>query len=27
VIMAIAVVLTQAIRWVERAAFPWRLGR
>ena len=27
VIMAIAVVLTQAIRWVERTAFPWRLGQ
>ena len=27
VIMAIAVVLTQAIRWAERAAFPWRLGQ
>jgi len=26
VIMAIAVVLTQAIRFAERAAFPWRLG-
>ena len=27
VIMAIAVVLTQVIRWVERTAFPWRLGQ
>jgi ABC-type nitrate/sulfonate/bicarbonate transport system permease component len=27
VIMAIAVVLTQAIRWIERTAFPWRLGQ
>ena len=26
VIMAIAVALTQAIRFAERAAFPWRLG-
>ena len=27
VIMAIAVVLTEGIRWAERAAFPWRLGQ
>lgn len=27
VIMAIAVALTEAIRWIERAAFPWRIGQ
>jgi ABC-type nitrate/sulfonate/bicarbonate transport system permease component len=27
VIMVIAVVLTESIRWAERAAFPWRLGQ
>ncbi len=27
VIMAIAVVLTEGIRWAERAAFPWRVGQ
>jgi len=27
VIMAIAVVLTEGIRWAERAAFPWRIGQ
>jgi NitT/TauT family transport system permease protein len=27
VIMVIAVVLTEGIRWAERAAFPWRLGQ
>ena len=27
VIMAIAVVLTEGIRWAERVAFPWRLGQ
>jgi ABC-type nitrate/sulfonate/bicarbonate transport system permease component len=27
VIMIIAVVLTEGIRWAERAAFPWRVGR
>jgi ABC-type nitrate/sulfonate/bicarbonate transport system permease component len=26
-IMAIAVVLTEGIRWAERAAFPWRVGQ
>jgi NitT/TauT family transport system permease protein len=26
-VMAIAVVLTEGIRWAERAAFPWRVGR
>lgn len=26
-VMAIAVVLTEGIRWAERAAFPWRIGR
>ena len=26
-IMAIAVVLTEGIRWAERAAFPWRIGQ
>jgi taurine transport system permease protein len=25
-VMAIAVVLTEGIRWAERAAFPWRAG-
>ena len=27
VIMIIAVILTEGIRWAERAAFPWRVGR
>src|SRR4029078_7260976 len=27
VVMVIAVVLTEGIRWMERAAFPWRVGR
>jgi NitT/TauT family transport system permease protein len=27
VIMVIAVILTEGIRWAERAAFPWRAGR
>jgi ABC-type nitrate/sulfonate/bicarbonate transport system permease component len=27
VIMVIAVALTQAIRWAEQSAFPWRLGQ
>ena len=26
-IMAIAIVLTEGIRWAERAAFPWRIGQ
>ena len=26
-VMVIAVVLTESIRWAERAAFPWRSGR
>ena len=26
-IMVIAVVLTEGIRWAERAAFPWRIGQ
>lgn len=26
-IMMIAVVLTEAVRWAERAAFPWRAGQ
>jgi ABC-type nitrate/sulfonate/bicarbonate transport system permease component len=26
-VMAIAVVLTEGIRWAERAAFPWRIGQ
>jgi taurine transport system permease protein len=26
-VMVIAVVLTEGIRWAERAAFPWRNGR
>lgn len=26
-IMVIAVVFTEGIRWAERAAFPWRVGR
>jgi taurine transport system permease protein len=26
-VMVIAVVLTEGIRWAERAAFPWRVGR
>jgi len=27
VIMAIAVALTEGVRWAERAAFPWRIGQ
>jgi NitT/TauT family transport system permease protein len=27
VVMAIAVVFTEGIRWTERAAFPWRIGQ
>src|SRR5215510_11543786 len=27
VVMAIAVVMTEGIRWAERAAFPWRASR
>jgi NitT/TauT family transport system permease protein len=27
VIMVIAVIMTEGIRWAERAAFPWRVGR
>jgi NitT/TauT family transport system permease protein len=27
VVMIIAVVLTEGIRWTERAAFPWRAGQ
>jgi len=27
VIMVIAVLLTEGIRWAERAAFPWRVGQ
>jgi ABC-type nitrate/sulfonate/bicarbonate transport system permease component len=27
VIMIIAVVLTEGIRWTERTAFPWRTGQ
>ena len=27
VIMALAVALTEGIRWAERAAFPWRVGQ
>ena len=27
VIMVIAVVMTEGIRWAERAAFPWRAGQ
>jgi NitT/TauT family transport system permease protein len=27
VIMAIAIALTEGIRWAERAAFPWRIGQ
>jgi ABC-type nitrate/sulfonate/bicarbonate transport system permease component len=27
VIMVIAVVMTEGIRWAERAAFPWRVGQ
>jgi NitT/TauT family transport system permease protein len=27
VIMVIAVILTEGIRWAERAAFPWRAGQ
>jgi NitT/TauT family transport system permease protein len=27
VIMVIAVVLTEGVRWAERTAFPWRAGR
>jgi ABC-type nitrate/sulfonate/bicarbonate transport system permease component len=26
-VMVIAVVLTEGIRWAERAAFPWRAGQ
>ena len=26
-VMVIAVVLTEGIRWAERAAFPWRVGQ
>ena len=26
-VMVIALVLTEGIRWAERAAFPWRVGR
>ncbi len=26
IIMVIAVLLTEGIRWAERAAFPWRVG-
>ena len=26
-VMAIAVAMTEGIRWAERAAFPWRTGR
>ncbi len=26
IIMVIAVILTEGIRWAERAAFPWRVG-
>jgi hypothetical protein len=25
--MVIAVLLTEGIRWAERAAFPWRVGQ
>jgi hypothetical protein len=24
--MVIAVMLTESVRWAERAAFPWRAG-
>ena len=27
VIMIIAVIFTEGIRWAERAAFPWRAGQ
>jgi ABC-type nitrate/sulfonate/bicarbonate transport system permease component len=27
VIMVIAVIMTEGIRWAERAAFPWRVGQ
>lgn len=27
VVMVIALVLTEGIRWAERAAFPWRIGQ
>jgi taurine transport system permease protein len=27
IVMVIAVVLTEGIRWAERAAFPWRVGQ
>jgi NitT/TauT family transport system permease protein len=27
VVMVIAVVMTEGIRWAERAAFPWRVGQ
>ena len=26
VVMVIAVLMTEGIRWAERAAFPWRVG-
>jgi len=26
VVTVLAVILTQGIRWAERAAFPWRIG-
>ena len=26
-VMVIAVIMTEGIRWAERAAFPWRVGR
>jgi len=27
VVMVIAVIMTEGIRWAERAAFPWRKGQ
>ena len=27
VVMIIAVIFTEGIRWAERAAFPWRVGQ
>jgi ABC-type nitrate/sulfonate/bicarbonate transport system permease component len=27
VLMVIAVIFTEGIRWAERAAFPWRAGQ
>jgi NitT/TauT family transport system permease protein len=27
IVMIIAVILTEGIRWAERAAFPWRVGQ